>query len=135
VKIVVDTYAWIEIFVGSEKGQKAKDYIEKATEVYTPDTVLAEVARKYLREGMKEDDVRDRLQLITEASDIRPINNEVALESARSYTLLVSEAKNRGQKAPSLFDAIILASARLLEANILTGDEHLKSFHETLWVG
>ena len=134
-KIVVDTYAWIEIFIGSKKGQKAKDYLEKATEVYTPDTVLAEVARKYLREGMNQDDIKDRLRTITEASDIKPIDIEVALEAARTYILLADEAKKQGLKAPSLFDAIILASAKLLGAKALTGDEHLKIFPETLWIG
>jgi len=135
VKIVVDTYAWIEIFIGSKKGLKAKDYIQKATEVYTPDTVLAEIARKYLREGMNQDDIKDRLRIITEASDIKPIDTEVALEAAKSYMLLANEAKKQRLKAPSLFDAIILASAKLLEAKALTGDEHLKSFPETFWIG
>jgi predicted nucleic acid-binding protein len=135
VKIVVDAYAWIEIFIGSKKGQKAREHIEKATEVYTPDTVLAEIARKYLREGMNQNDTKDRLRTILEASDIAPINLEIALEAARCYMLLVNEAKKEGLRAPSLFDAVVLASARLLEAKALTGDEHLKSLPETLWVG
>jgi predicted nucleic acid-binding protein len=135
VKIVVDTYAWIEIFIGSKKGQKAREHLEKATEVYTPDIVLAEVARKYLREGRNQDDIKDRLRTIMEASDITPINMEVALEAARCYMLLANEAKKEGLKAPGLFDAIVLASARLLEAKALTGDEHLKSLPETLWMG
>ena len=50
-KIVVDAYAWVEIFIGSERGNKAREILAKARETYTPDTVLAEVARKYLREG------------------------------------------------------------------------------------
>ena len=134
-KIVVDTYAWIEIFIGSKKGQKARDHIEKATEVYTPDTVLAEIARKYLREGSNQDDIKDRLRTIMEASDITPIDMEVALEAAGCYMLLTDEAKKQGLKAPSLFDAIVLASARLLEGKVLTGDEHLKGLPEILWMG
>jgi len=54
VKIVIDTYAWIELLIGSEKGQKAKELIENAEEAYTPGTVLAETARKFLREGADE---------------------------------------------------------------------------------
>ncbi|MEM2768072.1 MAG: PIN domain-containing protein, partial [Candidatus Bathyarchaeia archaeon] len=52
--VVVDSYAWIEIFIGSSQGEKAKEAILKAEEAYTPDIVLAEIARKYMREGVKE---------------------------------------------------------------------------------
>jgi hypothetical protein len=30
VKIVIDTYAWIELLLGSEVGSKVKDLLEKA---------------------------------------------------------------------------------------------------------
>jgi len=35
----------------------------------------------------------------------------------------------------SLFDAIILATARTLNAKIITGDEHFRDLDETLWIG
>ena len=40
-KIVVDAYAWIEVFLGSETGQRAKSIIEEAEGVLTPGTVLS----------------------------------------------------------------------------------------------
>jgi len=135
VKIVVDAYAWIELFIGSKKGERAKEKLEKAKEAYTPDTVLAEVARKYLREGVNQGAIMDRLRIITEASDITPINVENALEAAKCYMKLSVEAKREGLKDPSLFDAIVLSTARILEAKVLTGDEHLKNQPETLWIG
>jgi predicted nucleic acid-binding protein len=36
---------------------------------------------------------------------------------------------------PSLFDAILLATARTLGAKLLTGDEHFKGIDETIWIG
>jgi len=60
VKIVADAYAWIEIFMGSEKGKKAKEELEKADEVCTPSSVLAEIVRKYLVEGVNEETVAHR---------------------------------------------------------------------------
>jgi len=135
VKIVVDAYAWVEIFIGSEKGKNAEEHLEKASEAYTPDTVLAEVARKYLREGANEEAVMERLRIITEASDIASINAETALEAAKGYAKLSDEAKRTGLKPPSLFDAIVLAKAKLLKAKVLTGDEHFKNLPETLWIG
>ena len=35
-KIVVDPYAWVEIFRGSDEGRSASDTLGKAMEVYTP---------------------------------------------------------------------------------------------------
>jgi len=135
VKIVVDTYAWIEIFIGGNKGKRAKENLENATEVCTPDTVLAEIARKYLREKINQEVITDRLKIITEASDITSINIETAVEAAKCYIHLSQEAKKAEIKAPSLFDAIVLATAKLLNAKVLTGDEHLKNQPETLWIG
>jgi predicted nucleic acid-binding protein len=134
VKIVIDAYAWIEHFIGSAKGQKVKEIIESADEVFTPGTVLAEIARKYLREGIDEEIVDSRLQEITGASNIVPVDTNLALESARCFLELSAKAHKSKQKNPSLFDAIVLATGRLLESKILTGDEHFKSLPETVWI-
>ena len=133
-KIVIDAYAWIEHFIGSAKGQKVKEIIESADEVFTPGTVLAEIARKYLREGGDEEIVDSRLQEITGASNIVPVDTNLALESARCFSELSAKAHKSKQKNPSLFDAIVLATGRLLESKILTGDEHFKSLPETVWI-
>lgn len=133
-KIVIDAYAWIEHFIGSAKGQKVKEIIESADEVFTPGTVLAEIARKYLREGVDEKIVDSRLQEITGASNIVPVDTNLALESARCFLELSAKAHKSKQKNPSLFDAIVLATGRLLESKILTGDEHFKSLPETVWI-
>ncbi|MCJ7429596.1 PIN domain-containing protein [Candidatus Bathyarchaeota archaeon] len=133
-KIVVDAYAWIEIFIGSERGKRAKEILEQADEVYTPDTVMAEVARKYCREGAEERTPQARLEIIAGASDIVLIDIKLALEAAKCYTRLAREAKRRRLATPSLFDAMPLAAARLLKAKILTGDEHFRNLPETIWM-
>lgn len=134
-KTVIDTYAWIEIFIGSKSGEKAKEILQKAEETYTPDVVIAEIARKYLREGMKEQTILERLTTIEETSEIIPIDKNIAFESAECYLELTEKAKTRKLKAPSLFDAIVLATARKLGAKIITGDEHFKQINETVWIG
>ncbi|MDK2383479.1 MAG: PIN domain-containing protein, partial [Candidatus Korarchaeota archaeon] len=50
--LVVDSYAWIEYFLGSDKGKKVLEELRRAEEVITPSVVLAELAHKYFREGM-----------------------------------------------------------------------------------
>lgn len=133
-KIVVDAYAWIEVFLGSEKGRKAKEILERADEVYTPDTVLAEIARKYIREGADERTTDARLETITTAANVTQIDTKVALEAARCYTQLAMNARKRKLKSPSLFDAIVLAVGRVIKAKIVTGDEHFKNLPETVWI-
>jgi predicted nucleic acid-binding protein len=134
VKIVIDTYAWIELFVGSEKGKKVKDLLENAEEVYTPNIVLAEIARKFLREGNDEKTIAEWLEIITVASDITQIDPALALEAAKCSGELSERAKKFKQNTLSLFGAIVLATARINQCSILTGDEHFKDLPETIWL-
>lgn len=134
-KIVIDAYAWIEVFLGSEKGRKVKEILERADEVYTPGTVLAEIARKYLREGADERATDARLETMTAASNVTQIDAKVALEAARCYSQLAINARKGKLKSPSLFDAIVLAVGRVVKAKIVTGDEHFRNLPETVWVG
>lgn len=133
-KIVIDAYAWIELFIGSEKGFKVKEIVESADEVYTPDTVLAEIARKYLREGADDKTVAARLETITAASMVASIDAKVALEAAKCYLELVESARKAKLSQPSLFDAIVLATGRALKSKIVTGDEHLRNIPEIVWI-
>jgi len=134
VKIVADTYAWIELFAGTRRGEFAKSKMEEAGTVITPDIVLAEVARKYIRDGIDEETTRERLLTILEASEPAYIDEGVALEAAKAYLQLVKRAKDTGLEKPSLFDALVLVAARKNEGKVLTGDEHFEGLPETLWI-
>jgi predicted nucleic acid-binding protein len=134
-KIVVDAYAWIEVFLGSESGRRAKRIIEGADSVLTPGTVLAEVARKYVREGAAESTVRKRLATMLETSVLVDVDADLALEAARAAVQLDRSASSSGLRKPSLFDGIVLASARRNKAQVLTGDQHFKALNETVWIG
>jgi predicted nucleic acid-binding protein len=134
VKIVINSYAWIEHFAGSLTGKRVKELLENADELITPDIVLAEIARKYIREGIESNIVSRRLEQITANSLIVCLDSTLALESAKCYIELADIARNRKLNTPSLFDATVLATARLLEANILTGDVHFRFLPETIWI-
>lgn len=134
-KIVVDSYAWIEIFLGSEKGRVASDTIEESDQVVTPDIVLAEVARKYLREGAKENLVHKRVRTIVESSQVFGIDEECAAVSAKAYLEIESHAEKLKLHKPSLFDGIVLSTARVTKSRVLTGDPHFRQLPETIWLG
>ena len=95
-RLVIDTYAWIEFFIGSKKGEMVKDYLLGENEVYTPSIVLAEIARKYLRENMTEKIVRKRLELIAKISIIIDMDEEIALETRKAYLELTRHAESIG---------------------------------------
>jgi len=134
-KIVIDAYAWIEFFIGSKQGHEVKEILEEAEEIYTPGTVLAEIARKYIREGVDDKTVDARLQVIASASNITNVDVEIALEAVRCYSEIVKCAKKSKLNTPSLFDAIVLGTGRSLKSKIVTGDEHFRNLPETIWIG
>ena len=133
-KIVIDTYAWIELLTGSERGTKVKELMENAEEVYTPGTVLAETARKFLREGTDEKTINTSLEIITTASVITQIDSATAIEAAKCQLELSQKAKISKQNTPSLLDAIVYATARINQCKIITGDEHFRNLPETIWL-
>lgn len=132
--LVVDSYAWIELFLGGEKGKRVKQILSNAEEVRTPDIVLAEISRKYLREKVDEKRVRSRLEAISSASIVNSVDIEVALEAGGAYLELADKAKQQKRRMPSLFDAIILATAREYDSKVVTGDEHFEGLPETILI-
>jgi predicted nucleic acid-binding protein len=132
--LVVDSYAWVEIFLGSEKGKQVKQLILEADEVRTPDVVLAEIARKYRRENIDDKRVKSRLDTITSTSLVTPIDASLAMKASKAYVDLAEKAKLEKLRSPSLFDAIILATAREFDARVITGDEHFQGLPETIAV-
>jgi predicted nucleic acid-binding protein len=134
-KVVVDSWAWVEILKLSEAGKSAKKQIERADEAFTPGLVLAELARKYLREGVDPAALKKWLQGISEATEIYGIDVGLAFESAKAAAELVDKAQKEGLGRPGLGDAIILATARAVQAEVLTGDPHFRGIREAIWLG
>ena len=93
-----------------------------------------EIARKYAREDVEDNIIQSRLQQIEDASNIVALNAEIALLAAKCYLEMQANAKKLKLTLPGLFDAIILATGRSLNAKILTGDQHFKNLPETLWL-
>ncbi len=114
--------------MGGQKGEKVSRMIAEADEARTPDIVLGEISKKYQRENVDERKVRSRLETITTTTLVTPIGIELALNAGKAFLELSKKAKKEKRRSPSLFDAIILATARACASKVLTGDEH---FHLT----
>ena len=133
-KTVVDSWAWVELFKGSAAGRTAKERIEEADDVFTPSLVLAELARKYLREGVDPAVTRRWLQTISECAQVVEVDIDLALMSAEASIELHEKARSEGIGRPGLGDAIVLATARSCGALVLTGDPHFRGLLETSWL-
>jgi predicted nucleic acid-binding protein len=118
----------------SAAGKAAREEVERADDVLTPAIVLAELARKYIREGTDQRAVRRWLQGIAEATEVYGIDTELAMSSALASIELVEKSKKEKLESPGLGDALVLATARANQARVLTGDVHFKGLHETLWL-
>jgi predicted nucleic acid-binding protein len=133
--LTIDSFAWIELIRRSRRGERARDLIERAGACFTPAFVLAEVAHRCLRDGMPPNLVSQQLQAIGEASEIVPIDPELAMAASRATSELRENSRVRGRSMPGLGDGLVLATARRMGAPVLTGDPHFQDMPESVWLG
>jgi predicted nucleic acid-binding protein len=133
-KIVMDSYAWIELFLGSEKGKKVVEIVSSADEVITPDLVLAEIGRKYIREGANEKEVKNRLKFIEENSIVACLDADISIEGGKAYLELLEKSKKERKNKPALTDSILLALARKYSAKIVSGDKIFEGMKEVILI-
>lgn len=131
---VYDTYAWIEYFRGTDRGLIVKKLLEQKGGV-TPSIVLAELARKYLREGFNPDEVVTRLLFIESKTEIATIDVDVAIEASKVYLRLAELAKEKKLRKPSLADAIVYAIALLRRDDLVTGDKLFEGLSNVFYIG
>lgn len=121
-KIVFDTYAWIEYFLGSEQGKIVEAYLKE--EAITPIIVLLELSYR----ADKEDwDFKKYLNFIKFYSGITGISEEFILDFGALYNKSKNEVSGIG-----LADVIVLMTAIKEKAKILTGDKHFENMPEVI---
>ncbi len=119
-EIVFDTSAWIEYFIGSQKGEKVNEYLsDSKNEILTPFIVLLELSYKSEKENWS---IEKYLKFIKSKSTIVGINDLFILEFGKIYNNMKKRNKDIG-----LADAVILTTSKLKNAQILTSDFH---FHK-----
>jgi predicted nucleic acid-binding protein len=127
-KYVIDSYAWIEYFMGTKAGEKAKPIIEGAEEKITPTICLAEVYAKTLR--VKDQELAEKQRVfIKEKSALAPLDEMIAVESAKVQTKTKKEIEGWG-----LADSIVYATGLIRKAEVVTGDEHFKKLKNVVFI-
>lgn len=118
-KYVVDTFAWVEYFRGTKKGEIVRDCIEEGNAI-TPTIALAELSDAYERRGIPNWE-RD-LAFIISKTTIMDLNQQLAVEAGK----IKNEVRKKYKTQFGLADAIILATAKKTNARIVTGDKHFE---------
>lgn len=127
-RYVIDSYAWLEYFMGTETGEKVKPIIEGQEEKITPTICLAEIYAKTLRVENQELAEKQRT-FIKEKSALAPLDELIALESAKIQNAMKKEIEGWG-----LADSIVYATGQTKKAEVITGDEHFKNLKNAIFI-
>ena len=124
---VIDSYAWIEYFIGSSEGKIVKEYVESKKSA-TPTIVIAELAAKYFREGW-QDIWKQDYKFIRTKTTLCELTPEIA-EAAGKHR----DELKRDREGFGLADAIIYETAKALKARLVTGDEHFQGLANVIFI-
>lgn len=123
---VIDSYAWIEYFRGTESGKRARRFVEGETSA-TSAVSLAEMKEKYLREKWRT--FEEDIAFITSRTSIASVDRETALLAGELNHERKETIRNWG-----MADSIILATARIASAKVVTGDRHFEGLSDAIIV-
>jgi predicted nucleic acid-binding protein len=110
----VDSSGWIEYFSGGRLAERYGSYLARPAELITPTIVVYEVYKKIKRQRGEELALRVMASLTS--TEVIPLTESIALLAA-DVSL---------QYGLAMADAIIYATARDQEAEVLTSDADLK---------
>jgi len=129
VRYIIDSYAWLEYFMGTETGRKVRSIIDsEADEKLTPSICLAEIYAKILR---TEDEQKAELRraFIKSRSALVALTEDLAVESAKADINMKKKVQGWG-----LADFIVLSTARNRNGKVVTGDQHFRGLAEAYMV-
>jgi predicted nucleic acid-binding protein len=120
--LLIDSFAWLEILSGSERGKKAIEIMKDADELYTSVLNLYEI-RYRAEEISDEEKALYIIKKIKKNCKILDIDEQIALEGGRT------KLQNRGIGA---VDCLLLATAKIKKLKILSGDEHFNGLENVI---
>jgi len=126
-KYLIDSYAWVKYFIGSNKGNILRDlFLNEENKFFTLDCCLAEIHGWALKNS----------QEFSELLKIIKANSEILISSENVW---ISSGKERyeqkkQQKDFGLIDSVILIKQKELGCKIITGDKHFKNFKNIIFL-
>jgi predicted nucleic acid-binding protein len=115
--MLLDTSAWIEFFIGSEKGKRVKEILY-INDCYTCIVTMAEVTNWAFKEKIS---VKPLIEAIKNLSNIIELDEDISVLAGK----LNFERKKLNKKW-GMLDSFILASGTIYGLKILTKDNDFK---------
>lgn len=126
-RLVFDTYAWVEYFEGSPQGKKVNDFLEnRDITAITPSIVLAELSDSHHR-GRVRTSWAEIVKFITLNTHLQDITPEIAFQAGK-----IKNELRKKQPAFGIIDGAVYATALLLHGHLVTGDHHLTKEKEVI---
>jgi len=123
--VLIDSWAWVEFFRGSKKGEEIKPYVtDENQDIIISSINLAEIYRLALGRFDEQTAEKRRRAMISRCYLIH-VDEEIAIKGA----------KFRHERDWGLGDALIYATAIREEAKVLTGDPHFKGLKDVIFLG
>lgn len=122
--VLIDSWAWIEYFRGSGAGKKVATTIEGSSEIIVSAINLAEIYYTTLKRINKESAERQKEAMLHRCRVVN-VDSKIAVRAAEIKV----------ERKWGLADAIILATAEIWKAKIITGDPHFKGIASVEYIG
>ena len=121
-KVLLDSSGWIEFFIGGPLAQRYASYLSPRYQLITPTIVLYEVYKKIKRERGEE----------TALLFAGRLSATQVIHLTESIAYLAADLSLRHSLA--MADAIVYATAKDQEAEVVTGDADLKDLPGVVYV-
>lgn len=117
--VIVDSFAWIEYFKGSQRGQAASKIIDNAKiPLFTVDACFAELKFWTLVEDYPTEDI---------LREVKRMSNPVLTDSNDWLSgAAIKFEKRKISSAIGMIDCLVIHHAKQLNGKILTGNQHFK---------
>ncbi len=122
-RLLIDSFVWLEIVQGSEKGRQALLIMDNAEALHTSVVNLYEVSYR-LCKIRDEATAHDLMTTISSHATIHPVDREIALAAAPLRCLYGYGA----------VDALYHATARVHGLTMLTGDQHFREIEGAILI-
>jgi predicted nucleic acid-binding protein len=120
--ILIDSCGWIELLVDGEKVGEYEQYFQENAGIATPTIVIYEVYKKVLRERGKDAAVVVAAQM----------NNTRVVELSEHLSLLAASLSI--EHGLPMADAIVYATAKTLECQVVTSDKHFADLDGVIFI-
>ena len=128
-KIVVDTWCWIELGKDTEYADLIKEYLMSENNIIAPTTILSEIVTKFIGNKRPVEELMLFLQEVKAYTNLYPIDDDLAEKAGILYHKLRARSKDIG-----IMDAYVYALVIREHARILTGDSDFKPFKRVIYL-